>query len=54
MIRKVLIETTLILCMTVVPIYTFVHAVRSGLIQFEDADRRFEEIKKKHYGFLKE
>ena len=54
MIRKVLIETALILCMTVVPIYTFVHAVRSGLIQFEDSDRRFEEIKKKHYGFLNE
>jgi|13_taG_2_1085334.scaffolds.fasta_scaffold02553_12 nitrogen fixation-related uncharacterized protein len=52
MIRKVLIETALILCMTVVPIYTFVHAVRAGLIQFEDADRRFQEIKKKHYGFL--
>lgn len=54
MIRKVLIETALILCMTVVPYAAFVHAVRSGLIQFEDADRRFEEIKKKHYGFLKE
>ena len=53
-IRTFFLEITLILCMTVVPIYTFVYAVRSGLIQLEDADRRFQEIKKKHYGFLNE
>ena len=54
MIRKVLIETTLILCMTPIPYAAFVYAVRAGHIQFEDADRRFQELKKKHYGFLNE
>ena len=34
MIRKVLIETALILCMTVVPYVAFVYAVRSGHIEF--------------------
>ena len=34
MIRKVLIETALILCMTVVPYAAFVYAVRSGHIEF--------------------
>jgi len=34
MIRKVLIETALILCMTAVPYAAFVYAVRSGHIEF--------------------
>ena len=34
MIRKVLIETALILCMTVVPYVAFVYAVRSGHVAF--------------------
>ena len=34
MIRKVLIETALILCMTAIPYAAFVYAVRAGHIEF--------------------